>query len=1456
MLRPTRRSQRGFSLAEVMMATAMIGVLVYATVTITSTGLRLSKGNMDRQFATQKAISMLEELKALVQINQGAQITVLDGFEDGTAFRNRLTTVGNLVDPPDEPVSGNIQAGTGWFYSRQISVRPLTDPNNPNQVIGSTDVRLVRVRVYKNDPTGREAPRLLAEVASVVRTLAVSFPPTEVFDVYCVAAENVPGWWVNMSALVPTVQNAINDLQSRHPGLQFRQHWITKLSFGRDMQYKPYINGTVPAAQNGANTPAIQPFVYFYPGTFPDNYVPEAGGSAVVSPAQDYYSTSRMNATMLSDDTAPYSILNPFDATQNPVPYALADMYNNSMRYFQELDLWNRRSTATIAGGELAYPTEAAEPTLRLLIDDMFANPTNYTNALVINLHGELMPFPPIRNYSDAAKKPDVYNNNGVRVVTHPEQLTYGNGTAVNLRVYSYLTNPPKADGTMPQINYVVGGINNPLPVGREYLTEPITVVLRGANWDPAAAPNCQAPGTGTNANSNCVAALSGGVDFDTTTTGRSGPNCTGGAACTTGTFSERDPYTSVFPAPASDAVIGSHRMYYTRSYIPATAGGTGDTVIQLFNSPLVSPCVPLPNDCTMNQLSTVAGSGGIEHRVDGWMSRRLYGQEYVPSPMENFAQGTAMVPFARDLDYPGAVTKNTARWVLSIPASVFNNNSVLQVETYIGNYTPDASAGLILGRPTSGAFNPVYTEPPNQSMTFVWRGDDNWLYGTANSPPALPLTERFQFTGDPRHCPYADVKMPHTTNGGAWPNSNVNTSIGMGYNRYFDDFEDDGPNGEVYNETVAWEAGQVGKQTAATVSVPSHGKFSIQVDGIGTTRTTDINNTAVAVNRTLAQIRDTLNGTATFNQYAVADLVPPCNGACGTLVQYLRIRSQSTGATSAILFDTAVANNVANLLGFTSVPALPSWSGWNYTAGGMTYGVRNDGTVGNAGWRTSNGAFEIDVPRAFQCFRSSLMRTNAIYTSMTGFSYYYLGIGNEIGYDAANGWPDNVPVSRRPFEGTDNPQYFEQTILPNPNGGGAGDPQFGAVTANSARCGVKYIQDYTSNWWGMNWIGELYPDSQYKLVNNRDWRTRGNLAAPDPTAGQNPLTANTYRRVRRDPNPINAAAGTHLVVNDATNPTRTLGTTLIQSIRRTREQGIGTFFWASPAATVVVFFDSSQGTLAAGGTEVQTNYNYPLDNPILANRGFKLGQTAPANDSLTATLQTMYGNPYNTLSHQWSLGLFYSADASSEIASELIAVRQGATANIAYVVENGLSPSGNAGTDEIGHWAFMSLVQSFFDAGRFNNGAAPAVEQVPRVMITDPNPNTNTTNPTSLNIAWSLTWLRWDGKKYTTAYPANFAPSPSPNMTYFVSYSANNGLTWQYIQAPALQAADGVRPDRDPVTHTIDTAEPHRVTTTSCTWTGIATLPAGAYTIRVEGYRDSFPLHYSYHQYQIFINR
>src|SRR5690606_38853694 len=64
------------------------------------------------------------------------------------------------------------------------------------------------------------------------------------------------------------------------------------------------------------------------------------------------------------------------------------------------------------------------------------------------------------------------------------------------------------------------------------------------------------------------------------------------------------------------------------------------------------------------------------------------------------------------------------------------------------------------------------------------------------------------------------------------------------------------------------------------------------------------------------------------------------------------------------------------------------------------------------------NGQLSQDVPRLFELLRGGLVNSEAVYTTLTGFSYYYLGIGNEIGYDSANGYASSIPTDMTPFGG------------------------------------------------------------------------------------------------------------------------------------------------------------------------------------------------------------------------------------------------------------------------------------------------------------------------------------------------------------------------------------------------------------------------------------------------------
>jgi len=1312
MIVTTRSRQAGMSLIEVIAGFAIISVMVLGTVTVMSNAHNLTRLTSSKQFATEKAISMIEELKSLVQTNAGSTIVTLDDYDDGVKNNMVLTTIGEknqapLTPPlPDDVMSGNVLLTPDtWQYERLITVRKIKGQGN--------DVRLVNVKVFENLPRGGQI--LLAEVSSVIRTLAGDMPPTQVYDVYCLAIENVPGWWVYMSNVVPFVKSAISDLQARNPGLIFRAHWITSLAYGRDLLYKPFIND---AADSNADINSV----YFYPGKMPTACI-SAGNCG-----DDYYYPSFFFRGRMSVDGVD---TNGYDAKDNPQPYAIADQYNNAMRYYDEKALYDARKKAAANQD----PPQTEEMTWRLLMDDMYMNPQNYTNALIINLHGELMPFPPVRNYSDAAKSPGNAALVNVRAVTHPEQLVYAANSWVTLRVYTY-TDPASATAIMPV---------------------PLTIRINGLNsWIPSNPAGCT-PIAPPPAGSTCnVQAIHGGVDNDGS----------GGV----------DAYDAAPVAAASYPVVGQpNQMAWTYNIDAAT----GDTVLKLYGSPLKTP--------------TEASGRGLAPED------RLYGLDYIPSPVEDLTTGA--VQFSTDLTSTAVRPKNTARWIIKIPAAAIPvTGAVLSVETRIGD------------QETSGYLYPTAVDPENKSRTFAWCGPNSYIYGTAATPPKLPLTERFQVIGDPRHCPYADLKRPNVFAPSAFPAAAIvgppavaagayESTLGMGYNRYFDDMEDGNRN-----------RGGAAEITGANVEpfhiVASGGSqnnlFAVKIDGGATITTTLANST---VDMTAAQIVAKLMANVTFTAVANADAV---SGRVRVTTKAIAARPGS------VQFDTSIANDCGPTVGFdNSIGRMAGWPGWVYQVGAQQYGINNNGNVADPGWDTGAGSLEIDVHRLFQMLRSTLTRSNAIWTTMTGFSYYYIGIGNEIGYDSANGFPNSVPVSTKPFTGSG-----------------------GSLYENSITGTVKYVRDNASPpvWWAKPWMGELYPDSAYAA-----WLANGNI----PTG----------------------TGATKFVRDDRSKFPPFNGTKLIASVRRTKEMGSTTFFWNGNAGATFhhTYHDGDQAAITSPGPgkDIADNYSLPVPDTIDNARPFDINVNNTGYNPENFLQPGAYPNAYVAR----VLNTYYTHSGSETQGSGLLALTDPSSNNPAFIAVNGLSPTGVAGTTFIAKWSFLTLIQSYMNGGLYTDASASPkakhIRQLPRVMITDPNENTDLKNKSSITVGWNTTWRRWDNLTYTTD-PAYANWTETLTMKYAVLYSPSNGVPdknpangnptgWKYIQDGTV-AYPGVKPDP---AHEIAVAVSAATTSTSTTFnTPAGTFPQGNYLIRVEGYREGYPLHYSFHQYRAFLQR
>jgi type II secretory pathway pseudopilin PulG len=1323
------------SLAEVLAALAIVGVMITGTMTVVANAHHFTRTNVSKEFATQKAISLLEELKSLVQSSTGSAVVDLDAFDDGVDTTPLLTTQGgpkSVTNPnvkPEDPISGNTplagliynQSVTKWRFERLITVQKL-----PGQ---SNDVRLVNVKVFENLTTGQV---LRAEVASVIRTIVNNMPPTQVYDVYALALENVPGWWVYMSNVVPFVRSAINDLQARNPGLIFRTHWITALAYGRDQQYRPFINDIVDSAQ-------AVPWTYFYPGA-----MPTTAAFAGCCGDNYYYPAFFFNAHMNVDGND----RNGYNAALNPQPYAIADQFNHAMRYVDEIQTWRARRNAN--------PNE--EMTWRLLMDDMFMNPQNYTNALVINMHGELMPFPPVRNYSDAAKDP---NPNGlpdlryIRAVTHAEQLRYTNLDNVVLRVYTYLSDPAQ------------GPVNGIMPV-------PVTIRINGTNaWNPAA---------------GSIRNIHGGVDNDA--------------------VAGIDAYDAgPVNAPVCPVAGAPNQMCYS------TAALGSDTIIKLFNSPLRSP------------IEQATGRGLAAEN-------RLYGLEYIPSPVEDLT--TQAVQFSTDLTSNAILPKNTARWTITIPAASITNDTILTVETRLGDQV------------ASGVLYPVANAPQNLSRTYVWRGTNAFIFGSPGVSPTLPLTERYQVLGDPRHLPYADLKRPHVS--GTFPLSppapiaavgSAESSLGMGYNRYFDDFED----GNMNRGASAEFTGLVPQPAGPGFFVINNSgagrddSLVVKIDG----SVANVTTTLTPGNRTAAQIAADLNAVANvaFTAVARADVV---SGR-------LRIMSKGRAPTSSVqvIFAAGVAGTgtkearTATTLGLndgrgaagsgldnSAVHKEIGWPGWFYSVAGQQYGIKNDGTVTNAGW---DSVMEFDVHRMFQMLRSSLLRSNAIWTTMTGFSYYYVGIGNEIGYDSANSFPNSIPVNTLPFTGATGWQY-ENTI--------------------TGRVRTVRENNGDASWWAKPWIGELYPDTQYA-----NWTASGNLPTNVGTG------AGRFIRVNRSDAGGNSAPTPPLTAA-CTCPLTFGGTALEDANRRTQEPGSTTFFWTGNANSTFHhdYHDGDTANIQPAGTDIADNYSLPVPNNIDNARPFAINFNNPGYNPESFLQPGAYPNAYLTR----VLNTYYlHIGVAPDQASSLITVTDPGNFDVAFVAVNGLSPTGISGTTFIAKWSFLSLIQSFLNGGLYRDTSATPtakhIRQVPHVAITQPNEQTNLKDPATINVSWDTTWVRWDGQQYTVD-PSYAGWFENLTLNFAVLYSPSNGVPdpakgnptgWFYMQDDT-PATLGVRPA---AAYQIIQAISTKTTTNSYTWsTPAAKFKQGNYLIRVEAYRVGWALHYAFHQYRAFIQR
>lgn len=1171
-MQPKHRNTAGFSFAELAFAMAILVTGAVVLGNHLAVNYQTTNSERDRVFAYSKAQAILAEVQAFVDRGQVNAAVDLDVLDDGIVNKETLSIQRdalNALVAPDHVVSGNYRRDAAWQWARRITVQPFLGLNNRN-------VRYVTVRIFRKDREGEDRP--MADLSAVINSAGSAFPTTQVFDVYLLAVENIPGWWVFMDSIRPFVESMVTDLENRNPGLVFRTHWITKAAFGRNALYRPYTN-------DETDSYAAIPDVYTYPGRMP-------GGNA----SSYYFVPDNIRARINADGTE----RNGYDSSLNPHPYALADFFNHAMRYPEELALWEARvqdietreaAIASAVAGGSPPPAEltdmSKEPTLRLFLEDLCTSPTKYKNALVINLHGELLPMPALRNYSDAAKSQATHQH--LRVVTHPEELRTkrndgGVTDSMQFRIYAYGHRTSAASYSGPAV-----------------MTDPMAVEFVGINLTDPAAPTKLA---------STVTLL----------------NVPGGPVIGTGTSATSNYATTWQIAKHASGSLVQKEMFYEAEWVAPTASREGFTRVFLYNTPTACPPV------TQSSLTF-----GLANSTQA----RLYQLEYIPCPL---AAGPAFTP---DLTYSGAGPKNTARWTLRVDPAVLTNNSFVRwssggqqsynpagdvMMTVRTRIATDLSGGSY-GWQNSGTISPTPIDPDNLSVTYSW-----W----ANSKEDVPITERAQFNGDPRHVPYKDC-----FNGGDdYPNS---------YNWYHDNLA---------------------------------------------------------------------NGTSATGDF-------PCIAAA----------------------------NLRNHFG--------------------------------------SGQTACDTPRYFELLRTGLVKSGCVYTTLTGWSYYYLGIGNDVGYDSANGYPNSIPTNLVPYGSTGN--GYVNTII-------------GA--RNFVRAGGS------NYWWGMPWLGELFPDDAYAA-----W------------------TATTGGTVARGNLPAGAASGSYYqaacqgIYAGGTRAAQ--GTTMANSLQRASQYGCTTFFNIGTSSSTFQHTGASgNGTLTSVGNELAANYNMTMPAAAPISRPFGLTWS-------TGTGEHWDLAPYSTGRYSASLFRTYYTH-SSGIGSGLVKLVNPAADSAGYVVVNGISNAVDNGTTFISKFSVLSLVHSFFEAGSTTNTLR--IPQLPRLQIESPTDITELDDPSAITIQYSTAWKRWDGLQY--AQSGNYTESEAL-LRYVIMYSNDNGTTWRHISDDA-EATLGQLPT-NPAYVVADSAIGNETRAWSVP---SSSFPEGSYLLRIDCYRQGASVHYSFHQTKIFIQR
>jgi len=310
------------------------------------------------------------------------------------------------------------------------------------------------------------------------------------------------------------------------------------------------------------------------------------------------------------------------------------------------------------------------------------------------------------------------------------------------------------------------------------------------------------------------------------------------------------------------------------------------------------------------------------------------------------------------------------------------------------------------------------------------------------------------------------------------------------------------------------------------------------------------------------------------------------------------------------------------------------------------------------------------------------------------------------------------------------------------------------------------------------------------------------------------------------------------------------------------REEGSNSFFLVGDRShTFYHNYSGANGTLTSAGDEIAENYAFPLPTSAYINRPFRVDWAGSSSWKSNPDFDFTTDFPHNSAqivqtfySHPWS--------APYGQGSALVAVTDPTDTHTSFQVINGLSQTIESGSAFIARWSLLSLVHGFLTAGEPDTAtkAAVRITQLPRIEIKHPTIITALDDPSVITVQWSTDFLRWDGEKYTQNYPDGFTDAAwLADLRYVAMYSNDNGETWYYMESDPTAMPVQAQPEHPPTGALSSYLLPdvNAGGDETFQWAVPAGLfPEGSYLIRVEAYRASKALHFSYHMEKIFIDR